>query len=176
MLFDYTLDDLITFAIYAVILLTVINIVVVSDSSTRYYLTDKKGDTSKTIFTRGTLHLPDESFALHFKLFLNGVTGGLAAVAFAAIVTGTIRGNVGDLDKGGVAHILFIWFTFSQIMRVTTEQYVLKTVMNVKPRVVKIDGNQHYISTVEKLPWLLANRITTSLAALAICTFFVKLF
>ena len=176
MLFDYTLDDLITFAIYAVILLTVINIVVVSDSSTRYYLTDRKGDTSKTIFTRGTLHLPDESFALYFKLFLNGVTGGLAAVAFAAIVTGTIRGNVGDLDKGSVAHILFIWFTFSQIMRTTTEQYVLKTVMNVKPRVVKIDGNQHYISTIKKLPWLVTNRMLFGTAVFFSVVLFVNLF
>ena len=176
MLFDYTLGDLITFAIYAVIILAVINIVVVSDSSTRYYLTDKKGDTSKTIFTRGTIHHPEESFRLYFKLLLNGVTGGLAAVAFAAIVTGTIRGNVGDLDRGSAAHILFIWFTFTQIKRITVEQYILKTVMNVKPRVVKIDGNQHYISAVETLPWILTNRAITSLIILAVCTIFVNIF
>ena len=174
--FDFTLSDLINFAILSLILVVAINIIVVSDNSKRYYLDDKAGNISQTVFTRTTIHNGTNLGYLYFKLFLNGVTGGLATIALAAIVTGTIRGSVGDLDKGSIAHVLFIWFSFQQIKRVTIEHYILKAVIKTKPRTVKIDGNQHFICRVDKMPWVLSNGALTGLLAMLASVIFVQIF
>ena len=176
MLFDFTLDELLNFATIAIVIIAVINVIVISDSQTRYYLVDKNGESSKSVFTRGTIHNNHEKFQLYKRLFLNGIIGGLAAIAIAAIVTGTVRSSLGEIDKGGVIHVLFIWFTFMQIKRITIEHYILKTMMKIKPRVVKIDGNQHYISTVNELPWFVSNSTVVSVITLVSSIIFVNLF
>lgn len=174
--FDFTLGELLNFATIALVIIAVINFIIVSDSSVRYYLVDKKGNSSKSVFTRSMIHNDGDHFHLYLRFFLNGMIGGLAAIAFAAIVTGTVRGNIGDIDKGGVMHVLFIWFTFMQIKRITIEHYILKTMMKIKPRVVKIDGNQHYISTVNELPWFVSNSTVVSVITLVSSIIFVNLF
>lgn len=176
MLFGYTLEDLISFAVMALCIVAVINVLITSENSTRYYLTDGAGNISASVFTRSKLHESQGCTALYFRMFVNSLTGLLAAIAFAAMIAGTIRGNINDINPGGVVHVLFIWFALMQLKRVVVEQYILRTIKQVRPRVVKIDGNQHYISTIKKLPWLVTNRMLFGTAVFFSVVLFVNLF
>lgn len=174
MLSNYMLSDVVNFAIFSLMAIVAISFIAMSNHSTRYMLRGKDGSMSAVVFTGADIRDPANRFHLYSKYTLNAILGGLAAIAFAAIVTGTVRGNVGDLDKGGIAHALFVWFAFQQMKRVSVEHYILKTAKNKKPRTVKVDGNVHFVCEVDKLPWLIEHSVLTGFITLFLSALFVN--
>lgn len=173
MLINTTLTEIIEVTVLLSMMLALYNVFIATSCKKRFYLQDKAGHVSLTVFSDFDLHLPEMTKIRIVRIGLEVFVAGMAAIMVTSLMAGVIRQSPVISEMGHFTSGLFIWFGLMQINRALSSYYILQQLTRVRAKSVKIDRVKHYIVTVPKLEWLLRERFYSStILMIAVAVFF----
>ncbi len=173
---QFSLTSLIYVCVTSLLMFSVMSILFRSNYKVRYVLRDRDGYISAPLFVTRTIHKPTDSIEIYLKLIKDVVTGTLAVLVIAAVITGVFSNALNELDHSKVLLILFTWYAVMQLKGVLSRYLVLTTIADAKIKTIKVDDRIHHLTEVDRLPWAMRFRFTAGILSLAVVIMFVAIF